>query len=84
MAKDVIGRDSFIEIFLNAPIEICEKRDVKGLYKAARAGKIKNFTGIDSPYEIPMHPDIEINTGELSVEESVEKCMRIIIERIRS
>jgi adenylylsulfate kinase len=83
MARDIIGCDNFIEIFLNASIDICEKRDAKGLYRDARAGKIKNFTGIDSPYEIPAHPDIEINSEKLSVTESVEKCMNIILQRVK-
>jgi adenylylsulfate kinase len=83
MAKDIIGREYFIEIFLNASLDTCEKRDIKGLYRDARAGKIKNFTGIDSPYEIPLHPDIEIDSEMLSVEESAEKCMYIILQRIK-
>jgi adenylylsulfate kinase len=83
MAKDIIGSENFIEVFLNASIDICEKRDVKGLYKDARAGKIKNFTGIDSPYEIPVKPDIEINTGVLSVGESIEKCLNLILQRVK-
>jgi adenylylsulfate kinase len=82
-AKEIIGSENFIEVFLNASIDICEKRDVKGLYIDARAGKIKNFTGIDSPYEIPANPDIEINTEVLSVEESVEKCMSLILHRLK-
>jgi adenylylsulfate kinase len=82
MARDIVGSENFIEIFLNASIEICEKRDIKGLYKDARAGKIKNFTGIDSPYEIPENPDIEINSGELSVEESTKKCLAVVLGRI--
>jgi adenylylsulfate kinase len=83
MARDIIGREYFIEIFLNASLDTCEKRDIKGLYRDARAGKIKNFTGIDSPYEIPLHPDIEINSEMLSVEESAGKCLNIILQRIK-
>jgi adenylylsulfate kinase len=82
LAKDIIGGENFIEVFLNASIDICEKRDVKGLYIDARAGKIRNFTGIDSPYEIPVNPDLEINTEVLSVEESVEKCMSLILQHV--
>ncbi len=82
LARDIIDREHFIEIFLSASLEICEKRDVKGLYKEARNGNIKNFTGIDSLYEIPINPDLEINTGVLSVEESVVKCLEVIIHRI--
>jgi adenylylsulfate kinase len=84
MARNIIGPENFIEIFLNASVEVCEKRDPKGLYKAAREGKIPNFTGIGAPYEIPLHPDIEINTGELSVAESVERCLAAILPRVRS
>jgi adenylylsulfate kinase len=82
MARDIIGKDNFIEVFLNASLEICEKRDIKGLYREARAGNIKNFTGIDSPYEIPVNADIEIDSEKLSVKESVEICMKIILEKI--
>lgn len=77
-AKSVIGHDDFIEIFINTPLEICEQRDVKGLYKKARKGGIKGFTGIDSPYEAPLNPAIEIKTDELSIEESVEKIYNYI------
>jgi adenylylsulfate kinase len=79
MAMDIIGKESFIEIFINAPIEVCEERDIKGLYKKARKGEIKNFTGIDSPFEPPEHPDIELKTDILSIEESVKKSMRYIL-----
>jgi adenylylsulfate kinase len=82
IAKDIIGRENFIEIFVSTSIETCEKRDVKGLYKAARAGKIKNFSGIDSPYEIPLYPDVEINTEILTVSESVAKCMNLILHKV--
>lgn len=71
MAKSIIGPNNFIEVFINAPLELCESRDVKGLYKKARAGEIKQFTGIDAPYEAPTHPDLEIQTAKQSVEESV-------------
>ena len=77
-ARDIIGTDSFVEVYINTPIEECEKRDVKGLYAKARAGEIPNFTGITSAYEEPINPDIVIDTLELSVEEAVEK----IIERL--
>jgi adenylylsulfate kinase len=83
MARDIIGPENFIEVFLNASVEVCEKRDPKGLYKAAREGKIPDFTGISATYEIPLHPDIEIDTGELSVEESVERCMTTVFARVR-
>ncbi len=79
MSMDIIGKENFIEIFINAPIEVCEERDIKGLYKKARKGEIKNFTGIDSPFEPPKHPDIELKTDKLSIEESVKKSIRYIL-----
>ena len=82
MAKEIIGADDFIEIYVNAPLAVCEQRDVKGLYKQARAGKIKQFTGIDAPYEPPEKPDLEIRTDRLSVEGSVKKCLDFILPRI--
>ncbi len=69
-AKEIIGADNFIEVFINTPLEICEARDVKGLYKKARKGEIKGFTGIDSPYEAPPNPDINVPTEHKSIEES--------------
>lgn len=82
LARAIIGSEHFIEIFLSASLEICEKRDPKGLYKQARNGNIKNFTGIDSLYEIPLNPDLEINTEALSIKEAVEKCLEVILCRI--
>jgi len=73
MAEDIIGKENFIEIYINAPLEICEARDVKGLYQKAREGIITGFTGIDSPYEAPIHPYLEIKTDQLSIEQAVEK-----------
>ena len=78
MAKDIIGKEDFIEIYINAPLEICEARDVKGLYQKARDGIIKGFTGIDSPYEAPTHPFIEIKTDQLSIEQAVEEIYSAI------
>jgi adenylylsulfate kinase len=83
MARDIIGADDFIEIYVNAPLEVCEQRDVKGLYKKARSGQIKGFTGIDAPYEAPEQPDLEIKTDEVSVEEAVEKVFNYILPQIR-
>jgi len=82
MAKEIIGKKDFIEVYVNAPLEVCEQRDVKGLYQKAREGKIKNFTGIDAPFEVPENPDIEIKTDELSIEESVQKCLEVILPGI--
>ncbi len=72
-ARKIIGESNFLEIYVNAPLSICEERDVKGLYKKARAGEIENFTGISSPYEAPEEPALEIRTQEMSVDESIEK-----------
>lgn len=81
--KETIGADDFIEIYINAPLETCEARDVKGLYKKARKGEIKGFTGIDSPYEAPPNPDLEIRTDKLSLEESVNKIFNFIIKKVK-
>jgi bifunctional enzyme CysN/CysC len=69
-ARDVIGLENFIEIYISTPIEECEKRDVKGLYKKARNGDISNFTGISAPYEAPLHPEITINTVGMTIEDT--------------
>lgn len=81
-AKNIIGRENFLEIFVNTPLEICEERDVKGFYAKARAGEIKNFTGISAPYEAPEAPDFEIKTEEESVEESVERLLKFLEQKI--
>lgn len=72
--------DNFIEVYVNASLEVCEKRDVKGLYEKARAGEIKHFTGIDDPYEPPLFPDVECNTEIESLEESVAKVLNKLKE----
>lgn len=77
MAKDIIGKDYF-EVFINCPLEICEQRDVKGLYQKARKGEIKNFTGIDSPFEHPVHPSIEVRTDLKSLEECKDNILRAV------
>ncbi len=79
-ARDIVGSDDFIEIYVNAPVEVCEERDVKGLYKKARAGEIKGFTGIDSPYEAPENPAIEIKTNETTVDEAVDIIFEFVKE----
>lgn len=70
----------FVEIFVNAPLEECERRDVKGLYQRARAGEIKGFTGIDDPYEAPTNPEVECRTDLEELEESIEKVMKKLTE----
>lgn len=81
--KELIG-EKYVEIFVNCPLEECEKRDVKGLYQKAREGKIKNFTGIDSPFEEPKHADIEIPSHLISIEEGVQTIYDIVIKKIRN
>ncbi len=75
MIKAIVGEDDFVEVFVNTPLKICEERDVKGLYKKARAGEIKNFTGIDAPYENPVQPDIEIKTDKEEAEDSADRII---------
>lgn len=82
-ARDIIGEDDYIEIFVNTPLEICEQRDVKGLYAKARKGELKNFTGIDAPFEAPVNPAIEIRTNETSVEDAVNIIMEHITPLIK-
>ena len=74
-ARQIIGAHDFLEIYINAPLEVCESRDVKGLYAKARRGEIKGFTGIDAPYEAPDQPALEIRTDELSLLESVDRIL---------
>ena len=83
-AKNIIGANNFIEIFIDTPIEICEKRDVKGLYKKARAGEIKDFTGISAPFEAPKNADLVIKTDNQSIEDSVSEVFNFILEQIKS
>lgn len=82
MAGDIIGPEDFIEIYINAPLEVCEQRDVKGLYAKARRGEIKGFTGIDSPYEAPEKPALEIRTDKMSLEDSTQSIYHYLKKRI--
>ncbi len=81
MARRMMEDGEFIEIFVDTPLALCEARDPKGLYEKARAGEIANFTGIDSPYEPPVDPELRLETAELSVEESASALVRYIRER---
>lgn len=83
MAREIIGPDDFIEIYIHAPLEVCEARDVKGLYQKARRGEIQGFTGIHQPYEAPAAPAIEIRTDQMEKEESVEKIFNYLLPIIR-
>lgn len=82
MAKNIIGKDDFIEVYINAPLNVCEERDIKGLYSRARRGEIKEFTGITSPFEAPQHVDLEIRTDLLTIEESVNKLLEVVLPRV--
>ncbi len=82
-ARQIIGTADFIEVFIDTPIEICEARDVKGLYKKARAGEIKDFTGVNAPYEAPLHPDVHLHTEDTTIEESMSILYQQILPRIR-
>lgn len=77
--RGIIGTDDFIEVYCNCPLEICEQRDVKGLYKMAREGKIKNYTGISSPYEPPLNPDVELHTDT----QTLMECVNTIVDMLR-
>jgi adenylylsulfate kinase len=79
LAKDIIGQEDFIEIYINAPLEVCESRDIKGLYAKARKGLIKNFTGIDQVFEEPFQPDLEIKTDKQTVEMSVSEIFSYVL-----
>lgn len=82
IAKEIIGKENFIEVYINSPLAVCEKRDVKGLYAKARKGEILEFTGISSPFEEPVEADLEIRTDLLNIEESVEKLLDFLMPRI--
>ncbi len=81
LARSIIG-DQYCEVFVSCPLEVCEQRDVKGLYAKARKGEIKNFTGIDAPFEAPKSPAIEIKTDQMTLEESLELLIKNIIPKI--
>lgn len=83
MAADIIGQDDFLEVYVSTPLEECERRDVKGLYAKARKGEIKNFTGISAPFEEPAYPALTLDTSVLSLEESVNKLLELILPRIQ-
>jgi len=83
LAKSIIGEKDFTEVFINTPLEICEKRDVKGLYKKARKGKIKDFTGIDAPFEAPEFPSVELKTENKTIEQNVNELYEFILPKIK-
>lgn len=80
--KAIVGSDYYIEVYVNTPLEVCEQRDVKGLYKKARAGTIKNFTGISAPFEIPTKPTLEVETLNESPEEAVVRILDVLKRKL--
>jgi adenylylsulfate kinase len=83
MARKIIGENDFFEVYLNTPIETCEKRDNKGLYQKARKGEIKNFTGISSPYEDPLNPNIIMDTTDQDIEKSTDIIFKEVIDLVK-
>lgn len=79
LAREIVGKEHFFEIYISTPLEECERRDVKGLYAKARSGMIPEFTGITAPFEEPEHPELRLDTTHLSVEECVRRIVRAII-----
>jgi len=84
MARKIIGQDDFIEVFVNTSLETCIKRDPKGLYHKAMMGEIKNFTGLDAPYEVPENAALVINTENITIKESVDMAYRFLIKKIQT
>lgn len=82
-ARQIIGPDDFIEVFVNTSLEECERRDIKGLYAKARKGEIKNFTGIDAPFEHPSNPALELITENKTIEESGQELLEFVLDRIK-
>jgi adenylylsulfate kinase len=83
MARQIIGDQDFVEVYIDTPLDICEQRDVKGLYKKARAGEIKDFTGIHAPYEAPLQPDVHILTAQQTMDESLKELHQQIMPLIQ-
>jgi len=82
--KEIVGEDKYIEVYVSTPLEVCEKQDVKGLYQKARAGLIKDFTGIDAPYEKPKNPTLEIDATKCSIEEAASVVLKYIETKLAS
>jgi len=82
LARNIIGAPDFIEVYINAPLQVCEQRDVKGLYQKARRGEIQAFTGIDTPYEPPERPALEIRSAEMAIDDAVESVFRFVLPHI--
>ena len=82
LVKTIVGAAHVVEVYVNTPLEVCEARDIKGLYKKARAGEIKNLTGISAPYEVPDQPDLELNTAQLSVDEAAGLVIQYVEQKL--
>ena len=78
LVRETVGADSFTEVYINCPLHVCERRDTKGLYAEARRGLISDFTGVSAPYEVPARPDVEVQTAEESIEDSLHKLIEVI------
>lgn len=83
LAREIIGDEDFIEVYVSTPLEECERRDVKGLYAKARRGEIRDFTGITSPFEVPVKPTLTIDTTNRDIESCVDEVYNVIIEKIK-
>ena len=81
LARDIIGPEDFLEVYVSTPLEECERRDVKGLYARARRGEVKDFTGISAPFETPQHPALSIDTSRFTREECVRQVVQLIITK---
>jgi adenylyl-sulfate kinase len=79
MAKEIIGPDNFLEVYLNTSLAVCEERDPKGFYKRAREGQLQDFTGINAPYEAPMHPEISVDTGAYGIEDCINQLAKMVV-----
>ena len=79
LAREIIGEEDFREVFVSTPLEVCEQRDVKGLYAKARSGEVKAFTGISAPFEAPAHPDLTLDTSQMTLKEEVEAVIELIM-----
>lgn len=82
LASDIVGAENFVEVFVSTPLEVCEQRDVKGLYKKARAGEVKDFTGISSPFEQPQNPALTIDTSKFSLEECTQQLLEVLLPMV--
>lgn len=83
MAKEIVGEEDFLEVFIDTPLEVCESRDPKGLYKKARAGEIKNFTGISAPFEAPEHPFLKVDNTNPDMDSTIREMLMKILPEIR-